>query len=84
MCFPSQGYKASNFVKKLDVTDVYKTSKFEGFDRESCPGPFKTMFPRSDFFIERILMDSSYILWNKFQDYQLKFILKKKHFLVTT
>ena len=28
------------------------------------------------------LMDSSYILWNKFQDYQLRFILTN-HFLVT-
>ena len=34
------GYKASNFVKKLDVTDVLKISKFEGFDRESRPRPF--------------------------------------------
>ena len=32
------------------------------------------MFPRSDFllFVERNLMDSSYILWNKSQDYQLR------------
>ena len=34
------------------------------------------------FFVERILKDSSYILWNKFQDYQLRFILTS-HFLVT-
>ena len=34
------------------------------------------------FFVERILMDSSYILWNKFQAYQLRFILTN-HFLVT-
>ena len=34
------------------------------------------------FFVERILMDSSYILWNKFQDYQLKFNLTN-HFLAT-
>ena len=34
------------------------------------------------FFGERNLMDSSYILWNKFQDYQLGFILIN-HFLVT-
>ena len=27
------------------------------------------------FFVEQNLMDSSYILWNKFQDYQLRFIL---------
>ena len=25
-------------------------------------------------FVERNLMDGSYILWNKFQDYQLRFI----------
>ena len=34
------------------------------------------------FFVERILMDSSYILWNKIQDYQFRFILTN-HFLVT-
>ena len=34
------------------------------------------------FFVERNLMDSSYILWNKFQDYQSRFILTN-HFLVT-
>ena len=42
------------------------------------------MFPRSEFFllfVERILMDISYILWNKFQDYQLRFTLAN-HFLV--
>ena len=33
-------------------------------------------------FVERNVMDSSYILWNKFQDYQLRFILTN-HFLVT-
>ena len=32
-------------------------------------------------FVERILMDSPYILWNKFQDYQLRFSLTN-HFLV--
>ena len=34
------------------------------------------------FFVERILMDRSYILWKKIQDYQLRFILTN-HFLVT-
>ena len=34
------------------------------------------------FFVEGILMDSSYILWNKFQDYQRIFILTN-HCLVT-
>ena len=33
------------------------------------------------FFVERKLMDSCYILWNKFQDCQLRFILKKQFFL---
>ena len=28
------------------------------------------------FFLELILMDISYILWNKFQDYQLRLILR--------
>ena len=63
-----------------------KTPKFEGFDRESSPRPFLIMFPGSDFFlgffVERNLIDSSYILWNKFQYYQLRFILIN-HFLVT-
>ena len=34
------------------------------------------------FFVEQNLMDSSYILWNKFHDYQLRFILTNQ-FLVT-
>ena len=34
------------------------------------------------FFAERNLMDTSHILWNKFQDYQPRVTLKK-HFLVT-
>ena len=34
------GYKALNFVEKMDVTDVKKTSKFERFARESRPRPF--------------------------------------------
>ena len=33
-------------------------------------------------FVKRNLMDSSYILWNNIQDYQLKFLLTN-HFLVT-
>ena len=43
-----------------------KILKLEGLDRECRPGPFKTMFLHSIFsfiFVERILMDSSYILW---------------------
>ena len=27
------------------------------------------------FFVERILMDNSYTLWNNFQEYQFKYIL---------
>ena len=29
---------------------MLKARKFEGFDRKSRPRPFKTLFPRSDFF----------------------------------
>ena len=32
------------------------------------------------FCLERNLMDNSYILWNKFQDYQLRFILTNHFF----
>ena len=32
------------------------------------------------FFVEQIIMGSSYILWNKFQDYQLRFIFNKRFF----
>ena len=31
-------------------------------------------------FVERNLMDSSYILWNKFQDYQVRLILTDHFF----
>ena len=34
------GYIALNFVKILDVTDIQKNQKFEGFDRKSRPWPF--------------------------------------------
>ena len=34
----------------MDVTDVLKTSKSDGFDRESGPRPFQTMVPHSGFF----------------------------------
>ena len=42
----------------MDVADVLKTPKFEGFDRESRSRPFLTMFPCSDcfcFFVEQTL-----------------------------
>ena len=63
---------------------MFKTPEFEGSDRESGPRPFLTMFSRSDFafFVERNLMDNCHVLWNKFQDYQLRLILTN-HFLVT-
>ena len=40
-------------------------------------GHFKQCFcvQNCAYFVELILVDSSYILWNKFQDYQLRFIL---------
>ena len=50
------GYKASNLVKKIGCYRCLKNLKFEGFDRESLPRPFKTMFPRSEFFA---------FLWNE-------------------
>ena len=34
-----QGTKPQISLKTLDVTNVLKTSKFEGFDRESRPWP---------------------------------------------
>ena len=36
------------------------------------------------FFVERILMDRSYILWNKCQDYQLRFILTNHSLVILT
>ena len=36
----SCGTKCQISFKKLDVTDVYKNPKCEGFDRESGPMPF--------------------------------------------
>ena len=78
------GDKVSNFVRKLNVTDVYKIPKFAGFDRESRPRPFKQYSHVQIYllFCRTKLMDSSYILWNKFQDYRLRFILSTQ-FLVT-
>ena len=67
--------------EKLGCYRCLKNPKFEGFDRESRPRPFQTMFHVQIFFcflVEQNLMDSFYILWNKFQDYQLN-----KPFLVT-
>ena len=64
-----------------------KPQNLKGLTMNLVLGLFKTMFTLSDvfffcFLVELILMDSSYILCNKFQDYQLRFILTN-HFLVT-
>ena len=70
-------YKASNFVKKIDVTNVKKPQNLKGLTVNPAPGLFKQCFRFQIvfcFFVGRILMDSFYILWNKFQDYQLRFI----------
>ena len=45
-------------------------------------GLFKQCSHVQIFFVERNFMDSSYILWNKCQDYQLRYILTN-HFAVT-
>ena len=60
-----------------------KPQNLKGLTVNLVPGLFKqcSLVQIFFFFVERILMDSSYILWNKFQDYQLRFILTK-HFLV--
>ena len=42
--------KPQNFVKNCMLPMLKKTSKFEGFDRESNPRPFQTISSRSDFF----------------------------------
>ena len=65
--------KGLKFRLKSWMLPMFKNSKFEGFDRECCRRPFKTMFLFA-FFVERVLMISSHMLWNKFQDYQLRFI----------
>ena len=45
-------------------------------------GLFKQCSRFQIFFVEGILMDNSYVLLNKFRDYQLRFILTD-HFYVT-
>ena len=61
-----------------------KPENFKGLTVNLVLGLFKQRSPVQIFcfFVEQILMDSFYILWNKFQDYQLIFILTN-HFLVT-
>ena len=43
------GTKPQISLKKWMLPMFKKTSILKGFDRESRPRPFKTMFPRSDF-----------------------------------
>ena len=59
-------YIASHFVKKLDVTDVKKAQKFEGFDLALGLLNNVSAFRHFCFLVERNSMDSSYKLWNKF------------------
>ena len=63
---------------------VKKTQNLKGLTVNLVQGLFKQCFQVQIFvaFVERNLMDSSYILWNKFQDYQPRFILTN-HVLVT-
>ena len=49
MCFPGV-QRLKSGLKKFDVTNLLKTSKFEEFDRESRARPFKTTFLCSDLF----------------------------------
>ena len=64
-------FKEPQSLKGLTVNLVL------GLFKQQC-----SCFQTFAFCVERILMDGSYILWNKFQDYQLRFILTN-HFLVT-
>ena len=81
----SKGKKPQISLKNLDVTDVYKTSKFEGFDHEARPRPFQTMFALSDLFAflysETIWIALTYYGIN-FNITSLRFIVTN-HFLVT-
>ena len=72
------GQKASNFVKKWMLPMFEKPLKFKGLTVNLILGHFQqcSHFQIFYFFLELILMDSSYILWNKFQDYQLRLILR--------
>ena len=71
------------FRKKSDDTDVTNHRKFEGFDLKSGPKPFLKCSRDQTFcfFVEQNSMDSSYWLWNKSQNYQVRYILTD-HFLV--
>ena len=78
------GYKASNFDKKWTSPMFKKPQNLRGLNVNLVLGLFKQCSRVQIFFAflaERILLDSPYILRNKFQDYQLRFILTN-HFLV--
>ena len=81
MCFPRV---LSLSLKKLDVTDVLKSQNLKSLNVNLVLSLVKqcSRVQNFCFFVERILMDSSHILWNKFQVYQLRFILTN-HILVT-
>ena len=79
------GYNASNLVKNWMLPMFKKPQNLKGLIVNLVLGLFKQCSHVQIFFcffIERILMDSSYILWSKFQDCQLGFILTNG-FLVT-
>ena len=74
------GYKVSNFVLKNWMLPMFKKPQnLKGLTMNPVQGLFKQCSHIQIFslFVERNLMDSSYIVWNKFQDYQLRFIKKK-------
>ena len=78
-------YKVLYFVKKLGCYRCLKDPQnLKGLTVNFVQGLFNQCFHLQIFcfFVERNLIDSSYILWNKFQDYQPILILAN-HFLVT-
>ena len=81
MCFPSvQNLK---FRLKSWVLSMFKTPQdLKSLTVNLTLGLFKqcSRVQIFCFFVERILMDSSYILWNKFQDYQVRFYFNKPFF----
>ena len=84
MCFPkvqSLKFRLKNWMLLM----FKKSQNLKGLTVNLVLGLFKQCSHVRIFFcflVERNLMDSYYILWNKFQDYQLRFILTN-HFLVT-
>ena len=82
MCLPR--VRSLKFRLKNWVYRCLKNQNFKGLTVNLVHSLFKQCFHVQIlfFFVERNLMGSSYILWNKFQDYQLRFILTN-HFLVS-